>query len=106
MVSGLFQAADFISGMALLLQPRGPMQYIRSHLLDRTFLGLYHANAFDLALLIPYFIVLVWLASYGIHRYTLVYLYYKNKKNRANGPLLNRSRNWHGAGGLGAHQPQ
>jgi cellulose synthase/poly-beta-1,6-N-acetylglucosamine synthase-like glycosyltransferase len=86
MVGGFLQAADFISGMALLLQPRGPLQYIRSHLLDKTFLGLYHANAFDLALLIPYFIVLVWLASYGIHRYTLVYLYYKNKKNRANGP--------------------
>ena len=32
-------------------------------------------------LLIPYFIVLVFLASYGIHRYVLVYLYYKNRKN-------------------------
>ena len=36
-----------------------------------------------MALLIPYFIVLVWLASYGIHRYVLVYMYYKNKKKRA-----------------------
>jgi cellulose synthase/poly-beta-1,6-N-acetylglucosamine synthase-like glycosyltransferase len=43
---------------------------------------LYHANAFDTALLIPYFIVLILLASYGAHRYVLVYLYYKNKKNR------------------------
>src|SRR5256885_7764536 len=86
MVGGFLQAADFISGMALLLQPRGPLQYIRSHLLDKTFLGLYHANAFDMALLIPYFVVLVLLASYGIHRYTLVYLYYKNKKNRTTEP--------------------
>jgi cellulose synthase/poly-beta-1,6-N-acetylglucosamine synthase-like glycosyltransferase len=61
--------------------PRGLTHYIRSHFLDQTFKGLYHVNAFDLALLIPYFIVLVLLASYGVHRYILVYLYYKNRKN-------------------------
>jgi cellulose synthase/poly-beta-1,6-N-acetylglucosamine synthase-like glycosyltransferase len=48
---------------------------------------LYHANAFDTALLIPYFIVLILLASYGAHRYVLVYLYYKNKKNRTTEPF-------------------
>ena len=37
-------------------------------------------------LLIPYFIVLILLASYGAHRYVLVYLYYKNKKNRTTEP--------------------
>ncbi|HEY7617467.1 MAG TPA: cellulose synthase family protein [Terriglobales bacterium] len=49
---------------------------------DKTFQGLYQVNAFDLALLIPYFIVLILLASYGLHRYILVYLYYRNKQNR------------------------
>src|SRR5438105_7875061 len=39
-----------------------------------------------MALLIPYFIVLTLLASYGVHRYVLVYLYYKNKKNRTVDP--------------------
>jgi cellulose synthase/poly-beta-1,6-N-acetylglucosamine synthase-like glycosyltransferase len=39
-----------------------------------------------MALLIPYFIVLILLASYGVHRYILVYLYYKNKKNRTTDP--------------------
>jgi len=34
-------------------------------------------------LLVPYFVVLVLLAGYGVHRYVLVYLYYKNKKNAA-----------------------
>src|SRR5581483_8090036 len=58
----------------------------RQHFLDRTFQGLYHANAFDMALLIPYFVVLTLLASYGIHRYFLVYLYYKHKKNRTMEP--------------------
>jgi cellulose synthase/poly-beta-1,6-N-acetylglucosamine synthase-like glycosyltransferase len=65
---------------------RGLTQYIRSHYLDRTFKGLYYANGFDLALLIPYFVVLVILAAYGIHRYILVYMYYKNRRNKATEP--------------------
>ena len=71
---------------ALFLAPHGLTNYIRTQFLDTTFRGLYQANAFDLALLIPYFIVLIWLASYGIHRYTLVYLYYKHRKDRLQGP--------------------
>src|SRR5438045_7290164 len=57
-------------------------QYIHQHFLDTTFKGLYHVNAFDMALLIQYFIVLILLASYGLHRYVLVYLYYKKRNNR------------------------
>ena len=34
-----------------------------------------------MALLIPYFVVLILLASYGAHRYMLVYLYFKKKEN-------------------------
>ncbi len=68
--------------------PKGIGQYLRQHLLDKTFQGLYHTNAFDLALLIPYFIVLILLAGYGIHRYMLVYLYYKHKEKRTRGPRL------------------
>ena len=48
---------------------------------DRTFSGVYHANSFDLAMMIPYFIVLFILALYGLHRYWLVYDYYKYSKN-------------------------
>ena len=48
---------------------------------DRTFTGLYHWNAFDAALLLPYFAVMIILAIYGVHRYTLVYLYFKYRKN-------------------------
>src|SRR5580700_11167845 len=72
--------------LAVILAPKGVAQYIRQHFLDKTFQGLYHVNTFDLALLIPYFIVLILLASYGAHRYVLVYLYYKNKKNRTTEP--------------------
>ena len=77
---------SYLAAVVTLTAPRGIGQYIRQHFFDRTFQGLYHTNAFDLALLIPYFVVLVLLASYGVHRYTLVYLYYKNKKNRTTDP--------------------
>jgi cellulose synthase/poly-beta-1,6-N-acetylglucosamine synthase-like glycosyltransferase len=73
--------------LAMILAPHGIGQYIRRHFFDKTFQGLYHANAFDMALLIPYFVVLILLAFYGAHRYILVYLYYKNKGNRTAEPL-------------------
>lgn len=71
------------STLGLLLAPRGFSHYWKSHYLDQTFKGLYRWNAFDTALLIPYFIVMVILAFYGVHRYQLVWLYYKNRKNAA-----------------------
>jgi cellulose synthase/poly-beta-1,6-N-acetylglucosamine synthase-like glycosyltransferase len=71
---------------SLLAEPHGLRHYFRTHFLDTTFKGLYHANGFDLALLIPYFIVLVLLAAYGMHRYQLVYLYYKHRKNKVTEP--------------------
>jgi len=69
--------------LGLLFAPKGLGHYWRSHIADRTFQGLYRWNAFDTAMLVPYFIVMVILAFYGIHRYQLVWLYYKNKKNAA-----------------------
>src|SRR5712671_2114588 len=72
--------------LAVWAAPRGIGQYIRQHFLDSTFQGLYHAYAFDLGLLIPYFVVLVLLASYGLHRYVLVYLYYKHRDKRTTEP--------------------
>ncbi len=72
--------------LVLILASKGLGHYLRQHFLDKTFQGLYQANAFDLALLIPYFIVLIILAAYGAHRYWLVYLYYKHKKNKTKEP--------------------
>jgi cellulose synthase/poly-beta-1,6-N-acetylglucosamine synthase-like glycosyltransferase len=66
-----------------MLAPKGFGHYWKSHYLDQTFKGLYRWNAFDTALLIPYFIVMFILAFYGIHRYQLVWLYFKNRKNAA-----------------------
>jgi cellulose synthase/poly-beta-1,6-N-acetylglucosamine synthase-like glycosyltransferase len=73
-------------GLNITAGPRGVLPYIRQHFLDTTFRGLYHVNGFDLALLIPYFAVLIVLAGYGVHRYVLVYLYYKHRNKRTTEP--------------------
>ena len=44
--------------LAVIFASKGLGPYLRQHFLDKTFQGLYQVNAFDLALLIPYFIVL------------------------------------------------
>ncbi len=69
----------------MLTQPGAINRWVANQTGDRAkrFRGLYHLNAFDLGLLIPYFIVMVILAFYGIHRYQLVWLYYRNKKKAA-----------------------
>jgi cellulose synthase/poly-beta-1,6-N-acetylglucosamine synthase-like glycosyltransferase len=72
--------------LGFVLASKGLMPYLRHHFLDTTFKGLYQVNAFDLALLIPYFIVLVILAAYGGHRYWLVYLYYKHQAKKTKEP--------------------
>jgi cellulose synthase/poly-beta-1,6-N-acetylglucosamine synthase-like glycosyltransferase len=74
---------------ACLLAAAAPPQHGLLHYLrqqqqaSRTFQGLYQWNIFDVCLLIPYFIVMLILAFYGIHRYQLVWLYYRNRKNAA-----------------------
>src|SRR3977135_865682 len=71
---------------ALAFAPKGVLPYIRQHFLDTTFRGLYQVNGFDLALLIPYFFVLILLAGDGALRNVFVYLYYRHKKNRTTDP--------------------
>ncbi len=64
----------------------GFAHYFKSHFLDQTFRGLYHPNAFDLMLLVPYFVVMSILAIYGLHRYMLVFNYYRNRKKHVGEP--------------------
>ena len=81
---------NICSSFALLLfanSQKGLVHYFKSQFLDKTFKGLYTPNGFDLALLIPYFVVMIILAGYGIHRYVLVYMYYRNRKNRTTEPI-------------------
>src|ERR1700757_4961286 len=70
-----------------LLQPKNDLRhYLRYHYGDHTFEHLYRWNWFDTSLLIPYFVVMIILAFYGLHRYQLVYLYYKHRRNAAKVP--------------------
>jgi cellulose synthase/poly-beta-1,6-N-acetylglucosamine synthase-like glycosyltransferase len=45
------------------------------------FRGLIHHNSFILAVMIPYFVVMAILGIYGLHRYWLLYAYFKNRRN-------------------------
>ena len=59
----------------MFLASRGLRHYLHTHYGDHTFRGLYRWNLFDTSMLVPYFVVMVILAFYGIHRYQLVWLY-------------------------------
>jgi cellulose synthase/poly-beta-1,6-N-acetylglucosamine synthase-like glycosyltransferase len=68
--------------LGMLLAPQnGWRHYFKSQYADTTFKGLYHWNAFDALMLIPYFAVMIVLALYGIHRYTMCYQYFRYRKN-------------------------
>ena len=58
----------------------------RNNPLLNPFKGLYQVNSFDLVVMTPYFVVMIILAMYGIHRYVLVYNFFKNRKRIAPPP--------------------
>ena len=66
---------------ALTMFAGGPLGGMWRRLTDRTFVGMYQTNAFDLAMMLPYFLVLFVLAMYGIHRYVMVYHFFKYRRN-------------------------
>ena len=75
-----------LNALALFFaSPRGLKYYWKTHYTTQiyNFHGEYRWNAFDISLLVPYFIVMVILAFYGIHRYQLVWLYYRNRRKEA-----------------------
>lgn len=52
------------------------------------FQGIYQPNAFDLSIIIPYFVCLTILSVYGVHRYALMYLYLRHRKKLARRPKI------------------
>jgi len=78
LVSGLpAQAAFFLGGS----QQNSIRHQMKMLLTDPFSTTRHYWNWFDAALLIPYFSVMIVLAIYGVHRYTLCYLYFKHRKN-------------------------
>ncbi len=56
------------------------LQYFQHLFHKDPFRGIYRFNAFDLSILVPYFTILIILSIYGIHRYYLVGLYFRNRR--------------------------
>jgi cellulose synthase/poly-beta-1,6-N-acetylglucosamine synthase-like glycosyltransferase len=86
-------AAGLLQGLPLraaavvnFLSSNSLRHYFKQQYQDQTFKGLYHWNLFDAAMLFPYFLVMIVLALYGVHRYTLCYWYFKHKKNHDPNP--------------------
>ncbi|MEO8098165.1 MAG: cellulose synthase family protein [Acidobacteriota bacterium] len=50
---------------------------------DDPFKGIHHLAPFDYAILVPYFTVLIVLSFYGLHRYKVIWEYFKHKKQFA-----------------------
>ena len=76
-----------LTGLLAFASNNGLRHYIKAMQdTDQTFKNLYHWNAFDAAVLLPYFAVMILLAIYGVHRYTLCYIYFKYRKNAAGPP--------------------
>jgi cellulose synthase/poly-beta-1,6-N-acetylglucosamine synthase-like glycosyltransferase len=75
---------NWLFSAAVGLAPGNPLTELWRRNMDpaaNPFRGIYQLNSFDLAIMLPYFFVMIILAAYGIHRYALVYNYYKNRKN-------------------------
>ena len=79
----LMRETHVSAGIAVFSAPKGFGHYLKTHYADQTFKGIYQLTGFDYALLTPYFLVMVILAFYGLHRYQLVWLYFRNKKHAA-----------------------
>src|SRR5712692_10444532 len=80
-VIGIVLIMHIALSLSVGLAAQSPIVHYWRKITDRTFAGIYHANAFDLAMMIPYFIVLLILAVYGLHRYWLVYDYFAYSNN-------------------------
>src|ERR1700691_3713225 len=84
--------AHLLSGCAqalgLLFVKSDLKHYLRAHYGDHTFQNLYHWQlfSFDTLLLTPYFLVMIVLSVYGLHRYKLVWQYYHHQKNATHEP--------------------
>ena len=74
--------------LSLLFVRNDLQHYLRRHYLDNTFQHLYHWQlfSFDTLLLTPYFAVMIVLSFYGLHRYKLVWQFYRYKKNATHAP--------------------
>ena len=66
----------------MVMQASALERYLHFLLADDPFRGLYALTAFDLLLVVPYFAILGVLSFYGLHRFRMVYLYHRYRRNQ------------------------
>jgi cellulose synthase/poly-beta-1,6-N-acetylglucosamine synthase-like glycosyltransferase len=67
---------------AVVFAPQNNLRHQLKTLFTDPFATVHHSfNWFDTLLLLPYFMVMIVLAAYGIHRYTMCYQYFRYRKN-------------------------
>ena len=72
---------------AIFLASSSATQIVNS-LFDSTFSDIHHLDLFDLALLIPYFAILLVLSCYGCHRFEMIRGYLKHRHRIPTEPLV------------------
>ncbi|MEJ7608307.1 MAG: glycosyltransferase family 2 protein [Bryobacteraceae bacterium] len=72
---------------ALMFLAATPMlEQAMDSLFDPTFAGIHRLAWFDWALMLPYFLVLILLSVYGMHRYEMIRGFLKHRKKLTEGP--------------------
>lgn len=74
------------TAFAFLLAAPSATEKLLDSLFDDTFAGVHSLAAFDYFVLIPYFVLLAVLSFYGLHRFAMIYGYFKGKKNMPKQP--------------------
>ncbi len=72
--------------VAFLVPSPTTAEKVWTTLFDDTFAGVHSLAWFDYAILIPYFVMLAVLSFYGLHRFAMIYGYFKGKKSMPKEP--------------------
>ncbi|MBM3775915.1 MAG: glycosyltransferase, partial [Acidobacteria bacterium] len=71
--------------LALLASNSQTSRLLRG-LFDDTFTGIHRLEWFDWALMVPYFLILLVLSVYGLHRYSIIRSYFKHRRKALAAP--------------------
>ncbi len=67
--------------LALFVTNQSTFDQIKREMLDDTFAGVHSLALFDYMLIVPYFVILLILSFYGMHRYAMIRGYFKFRGN-------------------------
>ncbi|MCX6608592.1 MAG: hypothetical protein NTV52_34075 [Acidobacteria bacterium] len=67
--------------LALFVTNQSTFDQMKREMLDDTFAGVHSLALFDYMLIVPYFVILLVLSFYGMHRYAMIRGYFKFRGN-------------------------